>query len=262
MGLIKLLFNFILRLFDGVGKNNLKRVCMKFKRKFKLVNLSMAAGELIVAVLENDGAALKTEDGVFVAANEKNTLFRSAIPQNERASDDEILEELCDRGLLRKYNEKIYYPTNKAKKNAEKLERLDELRVFIYAPELVKSLFPIMREEGATLRVLNWNDCNATIEAGNERGFQTNLVNRRDAEISIVYLYRHKLINNLRFVDSNDGNFFRLTIKEGFDVQQTSAFFGGASRVKVAAAFSEKGRRVATIDPSSLDKYAKQWGYK
>ena len=212
----------------------------------------MAARELIIAVLENGGAALKRSDGICVAVNEKNAPFVSAIPQSERASDDEIVEELCDRGLLTPYVDKLFLATDKARKLADALKRLDETRVFVYAPDLVKALFPTMSNEGATLRIQGWTNSCATIVAQSEKTIFTNSAKLRDAEIAVEYLYREKLIENLRFVDLEDRRLIGLRIGASFSIQASASFFAGAIPVRIAADFSERARRVAKIDLGKL----------
>ncbi|MGI6400844.1 MAG: toll/interleukin-1 receptor domain-containing protein [Thermoguttaceae bacterium] len=222
--------------------------------QMKLKNLSMAAGELIVAVLENSGAALKRSDGICVAANEKNSPFVSAIPQSERASDDEIVEELCDRGLLSPYVDKLFLATDKARKLAGALKRLDETRVFVYAPDLVKALFPTMSDEGATLRIQGWTNSCATIVAQSEKTIFTNSVKLRNVEIAVEYLYREKLIENLRFVDLKDRRLIGVRIGASFSIQASASFFAGAIPVRIAADFTERARRVAKIDLGKLNQ--------
>ena len=253
MGLIQIIFEKILsRLLDCVEGKNLERILMKFKRKFNVSDLSMAAGELIVAVLENSDAAFKRSDGICVAVNEKNAPFVSAIPQSERASDDEIVEELCDRGLLSPYVDKLFLATDKARKLADELKRLDETRIFVYAPNLVKAFFPIMAVEGATLRVQGWNVQRATAVAKIGGHFQARNELLRDVELAVEYLYREKLIENLRFVDLEDRKLIGLTINAGLNIQSAASLFGDAIPVRIAADFTERARRVARIDLGKL----------
>lgn len=249
MGLIQIILEKILsRLIGGVEGKDLERIRMKLKRKFNVSDLSLAAGELIVAVLDNSGAALKRSDGIYVAVNEKNAPFVSAIPQSERASDDEIVEELCDRGLLSPYNDKLFCATDKAKKLADALKRLDEIRVFVYAPDLVKTFFPIMSFEGATLRIQGWTDKRATAVARGGGHFQARNEILRDVEFAVEYLYREKLIEDLRLVDFDDQKLVGLTINARLSIQGAASFFGDAIKVRIAADFTERARRVATID--------------
>ena len=224
--------------------------------QMKLKNLSMAAGELIVAVLENGGAALKRSDGICVAVNEKNAPFVSAIPQSERASDDEIVEELCDRGLLSPYVDKLFLATDKARKLADALKRLDETRVFVYAPNLVKAFFPIMAVEGATLRVQGWDVQRATAVAKSGLHFQARNEPLRDVEFAVEYLYREKLIENLRFVDLKDRKLVGLTINAGWSIRSAASFFSDVIPVRIAADFTERARRVAKIDLGKLGQDA------
>lgn len=257
MGLIQIVFEKILsRLIDCVEGKNLGRILMKFKRKFNVSDLSMAAGELIVAVLENSDAAFKRSDGICVAVNEKNAPFVSAIPQSERASDDEIVEELCDRGLLSPYVDKLFLATDKARKLADTLKRLDETRIFVYAPNLVKAFFPIMAVEGATLRVQGWNVQRATAVAKSGLHFQARNEPLRDVEFAVEYLYREKLIKNLRFVDLEDRKLIGLTINAGLSIQSAASLFGDSISVKIAADFTERARRVARIDLGKLGQDA------
>ncbi|MBQ9813618.1 MAG: hypothetical protein IJM54_09955 [Thermoguttaceae bacterium] len=213
----------------------------------------MTAGELIVAILENGGSALKTSEGICVDINKQNAPFKSDVPQNERASDEETLGELCDRGLLRAHNDKLYRATDKAKKIAEDLKRLDEKRIFLYAPAVVKSFFPAMRDEAAAFYVSSWNNFHATVVMQSKLFFRSECVNRRDAEFAIEYLYREKLIENFRIVDENDASLGGLTIEDKLDLQSLSFFFKDLGLIRLAGDVSERGRRVAGIDLSNLD---------
>ena len=227
---------------------------MKLKRKFNVSELSLAAGELIVAVLENGGAAFKRSDGICVAPNKKNAPFVSAIPQSERASDDEIIEELCERGLLSPYIDKFFRATDKARKIEEELKRVDELRVFAYAPDLVKAFFHVMEDEGSTLRIQNWTSSCATIVAESEKTIFTRSVKLRDAEAAVEYMYREKLIEKLRFIDLEDQKLIGLRIDARFSVLAAASFFAGAIPVRIAADFSPRARRVAKIDLGKLNQ--------
>lgn len=250
MVFIDYIFKTVLSYFiKEVKPNDFERIRTKLKRRFKINDLSLTAGELIVAILENGGSALKTSEGICVDINKQNAPFKSDVPQNERASDEETLGELCDRGLLRAHNDKLYRATDKAKKIAEDLKRLDETRIFLYAPELVKSFFPAMRDENVTFYVSSWNEFHATVVMNSKLHFLSKCVKRRDAERAVEYMYREKLIDDFQLVDKNDVFRGTLTADEGVNLQAVSRFFGD---VRLAGHVSPKGRRVAEIDLNNI----------
>ena len=246
----QLIKDVLLCIFNCFNRNDWERITLKIKRKIKIDGLSMTACELIVAILEKNCSALKTSEGICVDTDKSNTPFQSNIPLNERMSDVDAIVELCDRGLLRPYNDKIYRATDKAIKNAEKLRKLDKTRVFFYAPNLVKSFFPGMANEKASFHVVVLNNDHATVVMDSETTFQARLYNRRETEIAIEYLYREKLIENLRFVDKNDTNSGLLTITDSLNLnpQALSRFSKDDGLIRIACNVSQRGRDVARIN--------------
>ena len=246
--------NVLSRFLNLFTREDFERVQMKIKRKLKIDDLSMTAGELIVAILENDGAALRTADGICVNISEKTAPFKSNIPPREKKLDDDVITELCDRGLVRAYNDKLYCATEKAKNNVEELKRLDERRVFLYAPELVKSLFHFMVRDDSYLRVVPMEGNSARMEVRTDESLlSSQLVGRNYAEPAVEYLYREKLIDDLWIVDENNVALFKYAIKAKLSLQSISAFFGDVFRVRLIGEISERGRRIASIDWRELD---------
>ena len=246
--------NVLSRFLNLFTREDFERVQMKIKRKLKIDDLSMTAGELIVAILENDGAALRTADGICVNISEKTAPFKSNIPPREKKLDDDVITELCDRGLVRAYNDKLYCATEKAKNNVEELKRLDERRVFLYAPELVKSFFRFMAKNGSYFRVVLMKDGFVQAEVRDEKNLLLGKrVLRQNAEGAIEYMNSEKLIEGAWFVDEDDVALIRCGIRDKFNLNFATKFFGEDYCVRIAGEFSQKGRRVASINLRNLD---------
>jgi len=111
-----------------------------------------------------------------------------------------------------------------------------------------------MSDEGATLRIQGWTNSCATIVAQSEKTIFTNSVKLRNVEIAVEYLYREKLIENLRFVDLKDRRLIGVRIGASFSIQASASFFAGAIPVRIAADFTERARRVAKIDLGKLNQ--------
>ena len=247
--------NVLSRFLNLFTREDFERVQMKIKRKLKIDDLSMTAGEMIVAILENEGAVLKTAEGLCVNISEKTAPFKSNIPPREKAPDDDVITELCDRGLVRAYNDKLYCATEKAKNNVEELKRLDERRVFLYAPELVKSLFRFMVRDDSYFRVILMKDGFVHVEIRDEKKLLIGKrVPRQTAEEAIEYMNREKLIEGVWVVDENDAALIKCGIRDKFNLNSVTDFFGEDFCVRFAGEFSPKGRRVASINLRNLNQ--------
>ena len=228
---------------------------MNKRRILKFEDISLTACELIVAVLENSGAALKTANGICVVANERRAPFQSEIPKDERASDDDAIAELCDHGLLCRCYDKLYCATDKAEQNMEKLKLLDETRVFLYAPDLVKSFFHSMTSVDSYIRFTPLENDPLRMEVRTEQNLLAGkLVSRSNAESAVEYLYREKMLDGLWVVDENDLALIKYVIKAKLSLLSISAFFGDVCRVRLIGEISERGRRIASIDLRNLNQ--------
>lgn len=225
----------------------IKKFYTRIKRRFNINDISPTAGELIVAILESKGTALKTSCGICVDVDKQNAPFISGIWKEERMSDDDAIEELCDRGLLRACNNTLYRVTKRARRHAETLKKLDEKRIFLYAPKEVKERFSIMKNNGAFLEILPQNDNFATVTMNSEGEFSIVAVLRKNAEKMLEYLYREKLVKTIRIIDENGKDRGGFIIGDnGTDFRTIKLFH--FKQPKLVGEISERGRRIASID--------------
>lgn len=246
------------RIIASVKREDLEKMKMKLYRKIKVSELSMSACELIVATLENSGAIIKTESGLCVSVNQRLEPFLSGIPEPERKNDFDALNELCDRGLMDAYAGKLYCASAHAKKNVGTLKRLDDLRVFVYAPETVKTFYPIMATQPTIISIPFWSDKEARMIArGSLGGFHAKLVSRQECEEAILYMYREGLLDGVWFADDMGEPLLGLNLNAGFDLQAIASFFGDSLPLRIIADVSKRGRRIAQIDVGNLGEYVK-----
>ena len=177
----------------------------------------------------------------------------------KRLSDDKIIAELCDRGLLRPFNDRLFQATDKAKKYAAYLKSRDEVRVFVYAPDAVKKFFRIMAISGASLRVLSWDDDFAYLEMKYDKiDYYVERFSRQVAEDAITYLLQEKLVDDFRVVDENGMKLYGLSITNRFDFRFVYFPPTDSKRFRIVGDVSKRGQRVARIDLENLDKKTKE----
>ena len=246
------------RIINGVDKKALSKIKMKLCGKIQVGGLSMSACELIVSAMES-GCVMEKANKLFVSVGSNNKPFVSGIPEEDRRSEKETLTELCDCGLLTQFADRIYLTTKKAQRNQDLLKRQDDVRVFAYAPETLKSFYPLMAHSDAIIGIPFWDDTKARIEIRREgkNGFRGVLVSRREAERIFEYLWHEDLLDEMWFTNQNSDRLFGLTIDESLDLATISSFFFGDIPVCLCGAVSKRGQRVARIKLDKLNEYIK-----
>lgn len=246
------------RIINGVDKKALSKIKMKLCGRIKTHNLSPTACELIVAVLEKDGAILEKHEGLYITLGDRDELFVSGIPEKERLPLESAMGELVDNGLVSKFTDKLYTATKKAWKNQKRLIRQDDVRVFLYAPKTLKSFYQVMARGEATVRIPFWDHDKAIIEVRcGEHNFKSLTVPPQIAEQVIEYLWRGGLLDEMWFTHKNGGRLFGLTINGRLDLDAINNTWGSAFPLCICGSISKRGQRVARIKLNKLNEYIK-----